>query len=116
MAMLTVAVGALAAGEIVTLGYLERQVHLATLRALGWPRRSVVQLLVLEAVILGCMGGLIGGLSVAVGGLVIGATLRAIVIGVLLGSLVAVGTTLLAVAGPAFHAYRAAPGEALKGE
>src|SRR6266487_2190880 len=36
VAALTLAIGALAAGQIVTLGYLERQAQLAALRALGW--------------------------------------------------------------------------------
>jgi hypothetical protein len=31
-------VGALAAGEVITLGYLERRIHYAALRALGWPK------------------------------------------------------------------------------
>src|SRR5437773_11597093 len=43
---------------------LERRVHLAALRALGWPRRDVVLLLAGQAGVLGLTGGLLASAAV----------------------------------------------------
>jgi hypothetical protein len=116
LAVLTLGIGALAAGEIVTLGYLERQPQLATLRALGWPRLSIVRLLAIQAATLGLVGGTIGAILVVIGGVAFKAPPVAIVLSGLLDCLLAMVVTALAVVGPLFHAYYLSVADALRGE
>jgi predicted lysophospholipase L1 biosynthesis ABC-type transport system permease subunit len=116
IAALALGFGGLAAGEIVTLGYLERQQELAALRALGWPRRRVLSMLAAQGVAMGLAGGVIGGALVLVGGLVSGEILGPALVGALTGAVVAPLATSLAVAGPLFMAYRATPASILRGE
>lgn len=116
LAAIALAIGALAAAEIVTLSYLERQPGLAALRALGWPRLMVVQVVAGQALAFGIVGGLAGGLLVVVGGLAVGASGAAVLVagGSALGAaLVATG---LAVVVPLALAYRLLPAGALRGE
>lgn len=116
LAGLSTVIGAMAAGQIVTLGYLERQPELAALRALGWPRRSVLVLLAAQALAIGLLGGLVGAGST----LVLGSALRAnpatIALAAAAGCAVAAIATVLAVGGPLAHAYRAGAADALRGE
>src|SRR6266511_463315 len=65
VAALTLAIGALAAGQIVTLGYLERQAQLAALRALGWPRAHVLRLLAAQGLALGALASVLVALVAA---------------------------------------------------
>jgi ABC-type antimicrobial peptide transport system permease subunit len=115
IAILTLAVGSLAAGEIVTLGYLERRIELATLRALGWPRTALVQLLLSQAVALGLLGGLTGSVVVATGGVMLRAPIAAILETTALTCGAALIGTLVAAAGPLALVYGSSLAEALKG-
>jgi hypothetical protein len=116
VAVLTLVIGALAAGQVVTLGYLERAPQLAALRALGWPRRQVLRLLAAQGLALGLAGGLAGagavwGIAAWIGAGP-GATARA--------ALAAAGAALLAtglaVAGPLASAAGTRPADTLRGE
>ena len=116
IAGLTVGVGALAAGEIVSLGYLRREAAFATLRAVGWSPALVVRFLVTQAITIGVLGGLAG----AGGVLVVAQVLHARSGATDLGISIAVGVSLIAVAaasvGPALLALRSAPATVLRGE
>jgi hypothetical protein len=116
VAGLTLAVGAIAAAQVITLAYLERRVHLATLRALGWPRAEVVKMLLGQAIALGLIAAAI---AVAVS-IAAGVALSAPPV-VILGS---AGTALamtviatgIAVIVPVINAYAADPATGLRGE
>jgi hypothetical protein len=116
VAGLTLAVGAIAAAQVITLAYLERRVHLATLRALGWPRAEVVKMLLGQAIALGLFAAAI---AVAVS-IAAGVALSASPV-VILGS---AGTALamtviatgIAVIAPVINAYAADPATGLRGE
>jgi putative ABC transport system permease protein len=116
VAVLTLAVGALAAGQVVTLSYLQRQAQLAALRALGWPRLQVVRLLAAQGLALGVAGGFAGALVTWAAGTVVGAAPSAVARGTAAALLAALAATALAVAGPLLHAVRSRPAEVLRGE
>jgi putative ABC transport system permease protein len=116
LGVLTVIVGTLAAGEVITLGYLERRLHYATLRALGWPRRQIVGLLLTQALVLGMGGGLLGAVVVGAVGLAFNAGIPALVVGVGAGWGVALAATSLAAIAPVILAYRLKSADALRGE
>jgi len=116
VAALTLTLGVLAAGQVVTLGYLERQASLAALRALGWPRSRVLVLLAAQGLALGLAGGGAGALAVWAAGALAGATPSATGLAAGVGLLVAVAASGLAAAGPLWQAYRSDPAEALRGE
>jgi ABC-type antimicrobial peptide transport system permease subunit len=116
IAVIALACGAIAAGEIVVLGYLEREQEFGMLRAVGWPRSRVVAVLSAQGLAMGAAGGLFGAAAVVAGGLIAGEPGAAVA----QGAVVAVGAaglaTGLAVAGPLVLAYRASPARALRGE
>jgi putative ABC transport system permease protein len=116
VAGLTLAVGALAAAEVVTLAYLERRVQLATLRALGWPRAEVVKMLLGQAIGLGLIAAAI---AVAVS-IAAGLALSASPVVILGSAATALGMTVIAtgiaVIAPLSHAYAADPAAGLRGE
>jgi ABC-type lipoprotein release transport system permease subunit len=116
VAALTLAIGALAAGQIVTLGYLERQAQLAALRALGWRRAHVLRLLAAQGLALGTVGGLAGALAVWAVSAATGASPGATVLGALASVLVALVASALAVLGPLLQASHSRPAELLRGE
>lgn len=116
IALLTLAVGALSAAEIVTLGYIERRSQLGALRALGWPRSEIVKLIAGQGLSIGTAGGLIGAVAVVVAGLVLKAGPSALELGVAAALGMALLATAIAVAAPLIHAYRASPADALRGE
>jgi ABC-type antimicrobial peptide transport system permease subunit len=116
IAVLSLAFGAVAAGQIVTLGYLERQSEFAVLRAFGWPRARVTVLLAAQGIAIGALGGLLGGLVVWAGGMVAGESGSQALSGAVAGAIVAVLATTLAIGGPLLLAYRSSPAEALRGE
>jgi ABC-type antimicrobial peptide transport system permease subunit len=116
IAVLAMAFGAVAAGEIVTLGYLERQREFAVLRAMGWPRNRVLIMLAAQGITVGLIGGLLGGLAVLTGGMMAGEGVQVALSGAVAGASAAVGATAIAIAGPLALAYRSSPSEALRGE
>jgi hypothetical protein len=116
LALLTLAIGVLAAGEIITLSYLERRIHLAVLRAVGWSRARILLLLTAQALVLGLLGGVAGAILVGVTGMLLGAAMSSILCAAAIGLLVALAVTILAVAGPLLLAYLAQPAEILRGE
>jgi putative ABC transport system permease protein len=116
IAVLSLVFGAVAAGQIVTLGYLERQSEFAVLRAFGWPRARVTVLLAAQGIAIGALGGLLGGLVVWAGGMVAGESGSQALSGAIAGAIVAVLATTLAIGGPLLLAYRSSPAEALRGE
>jgi hypothetical protein len=65
LAVLAVTTLAVADGHWLNIG--RRALELRTLRAIGWPARSVVRLLVFEAALLGVLGG-VAGCAVDLGG------------------------------------------------
>jgi len=59
-AVTVLAVTTLAVAEVHCLNISKRALELRTLHAIGWPARSVVRPVVLEAVLVGALGGLVG--------------------------------------------------------
>jgi putative ABC transport system permease protein len=116
IAALAMVFGAVAAGEIVTLGYLERQREFAVLRAMGWPRNRILVMLAAQGITIGLVGGLVGGLAVWTGGVLAGEAAHVALGGALTGAAAAVLATAVAIAGPLALAYRSSPSEALRGE
>jgi ABC-type antimicrobial peptide transport system permease subunit len=114
IAVLTVVIGAMAAGQVVTLGYLERQAQLAALRGLGWSRRHLLRLLGAQGLAIGAAGGAVGAGVSWLGGVVLAAPPAAIIQSTVASLAVAVVATAAAVTGPLAHAYRAAPADALR--
>lgn len=116
IAVLTLAVGALAAAEIVSLGYLRRQAAFATLRAIGWPSLLVARFLIGQALVIGLLGGLVG----SGGTLVVARFLQAPPLPTVLSLAAAIGVsaaaTLLSGLGPALLAVRAVPADILREE
>lgn len=116
IAALTLAIGVLAAGEIVSLGYLRREAAFATLRAIGWPSGKVARFLVVQAAVIGIVGGIAGG----AGTLCIASLLHATSTPTAIAAVISVGTalaaTLAAAAGPVMLALRARPSAILRGE
>jgi FtsX-like permease family len=113
---LTLAVGAIAAAQVITLAYLERRVHLATLRALGWPRIEVVKLLLGQAIGIGLVAAAIAVAISIAAGLALSASVAAIVGSVATALGMTVIATAIAVIAPLTHAYAADPAAGLRGE
>jgi hypothetical protein len=76
-AVTVLAVTTLAVADVHWLNIGKRALELRTLHAIGWPSRSVVRLVVLEAVLAGAMGGLAGCSLDLVGGLAVTHTVSA---------------------------------------
>jgi hypothetical protein len=116
VAALTLAVGAIAAAQVITLTYLERRVQLATLRALGWSRADVVKMLLGQAIGLGLSAALIAVAATIAAGLALSAS-SAVILGAAATALaMTVVTTGIAVIAPLSHAYAADPAAGLRGE
>jgi putative ABC transport system permease protein len=116
IAVLTVLIGGLTAGEVMALAYLERRPHFATLRALGWRQAHVTLVLATQGVGIGLMGGLLGALVVVVGGTLLRASTASIsqaMTASIVGALIA---TLLGIAGPLAYVMASRPGSVLRGE
>jgi putative ABC transport system permease protein len=60
ISMLAIAVGGLAVMNTMLMAVIERTREIGVLRALGWGRRSILGLILREALMLGFLGGLIG--------------------------------------------------------
>jgi putative ABC transport system permease protein len=116
IAVLALVVGALAAGEIVSLGYLRRETEFATLRAIGWPKFLVVRYLVVQALTIGLLGGAAGALVIVGLAGLLRAGSSATDVAALTALTAAMLCTSLAALGPALLAYRASPGAILRGE
>jgi hypothetical protein len=116
VAVLTLGIGALAAGQVVTLGYLERQAQLAALRALGWPRRQVLRVLAAQGLAVGVAGGLAGALAVWAMAGITGAAPGATGSAAAAAAGAALVATALAIAGPLSYAVGSRPADALRGE
>lgn len=114
LAGLALAIGALAAAEIVTLSYLERQPGLAALRALGWSRLSVVQLVLGQSLAFGVFGGLIGALLVLTGGVIVGASIGAILLAAASALVAGLAATAPVVLIPVTLAHRLSPADSLR--
>jgi putative ABC transport system permease protein len=116
VAALTLAVGAIAAAQVITLTYLERRVQLATLRALGWSRVEVVKLLLGQAIGLGLVAAAISLAATTAVGMALSASPPVIVGAAFTAFAMALATTGLAVVAPLSHAYAADPATGLRGE
>lgn len=114
--LLTLALGALGAGEVLVLAHLQQRTELAALRALGWPRGAVLRIVGGQAGTMGLLGGAVAiGLTVAFG-FSLHARWGAIWAGALAAGVLALAATLIAFAGPAVLAYRTSPAPGLRGE
>ncbi len=116
IAALTLGVGALAAGEIVSLGYLRREAAFATLRAIGWSPGLIVRFLVVQALTIGLLGGIVGALITLGVARVLQAAAGPIELGVAASIGAALLATLAAAVGPALLVRRAVPAAILRGE
>ena len=116
IAGLTLGVGALAAGEIVSLGYLRREAAFATLRALGWSPALVVRFLVTQAITIGVLGGLTGAAVTMFVARVLQAPSNASELGAAAAVTSAFLATLVAAIGPALLVVRSVPAQVLRGE
>jgi hypothetical protein len=116
IAALTLGVGALAAGEIVSLGYLRREAAFATLRAIGWSPGLIVRFLVVQALTIGLLGGIVGALVTLGVARVLQAAAGPIDLGMAASIGAALLATLAAAVGPAVLVRRAVPAAILRGE
>jgi putative ABC transport system permease protein len=116
VAGLTLAVGAIAAAQVITLTYLDRRVQLATLRALGWPRFEVVKLLMGQAVGIGLFAAMLSVAISVAAGLALAAPLLAVAGAAATALAMTIVGAGLAVIGPLSHAYAADPAAGLRGE
>jgi ABC-type lipoprotein release transport system permease subunit len=116
VAGLTLAVGAIAAAQVITLTYLERRVQLATLRALGWSRAEVVKMLLGQAIGLGLIAAVIAVAATMAAGLALSAS-SVVIVGAAATALgMSIVTAGIAVIAPLSHAYAADPAAGLRGE
>lgn len=111
---LVLVVGVVAAGQIVTLSYLERQSDLAVLRALGWHRRTVAAVAVIQALVMGLVGGIAAAACVALAGWVLGAAVAPTAAASCAALAVSVLGGGLASAGPLLLAWKASPSALLR--
>jgi len=116
IALLTLAIGGLIAGEVMALAYLERQPHFATLRALGWTRVHLAVFLVTQGSVVGVLGGFVAAITVLLAAVARQPPGPSIVLAALGSALSAVLATMLAVAAPLLQAVTRRPGEVLRGE
>ncbi|MGO9177790.1 MAG: FtsX-like permease family protein [Candidatus Limnocylindrales bacterium] len=116
IAGLTLGVGAVAAGEIVSLGYLRREAAFATLRAIGWSPRLIIDFLVLQAFAIGLLGGIAGALVTLILARVLQAATGPTELGVATAIGAALVATLAAAVGPVVLVGRAVPAAILRGE
>jgi putative ABC transport system permease protein len=56
----TIALGMLAVADVMTMNIRERSAELATIRAFGWPERSLGRLVVTEGLVIGIVGSVLG--------------------------------------------------------
>jgi hypothetical protein len=112
---LVLAIGALSAGQIVTLSYLERQPDLAVLRALGWHRRTVVAVIATQATILGLAGGACSGALVVALGVALGTPIGVIALAGLVAVLASLFAAGVAATGPLLLAWLVPPAITLRG-
>ena len=116
LAALTLAIGAIAAAQVITLTYLERRVHLATLRALGWRRTDVLGVLLGQAMGLGAIAGAIGVAATVVAGIALAAPLFVTLASAGAALAMTLITTGIAVVVPLGHAYASDVAASLRGE
>jgi len=116
VAGLTLAVGAFAAAEVITLAYLDRRVELATLRALGWPRGEVVKMMLGQAIGLGLIAATIAAAVVIGAGMALSASPIVILGSAATALVMTVIATGIAVIAPLSHAYAAETAATLRGE
>ncbi|HUZ85314.1 MAG TPA: ABC transporter permease, partial [Candidatus Baltobacterales bacterium] len=116
VAGLTLAIGAIAAAQVITLTYLERRVHLATLRALGWRRTDVLKMLLGQAMGLGFIAAAIAVVATVAIGLALSASTVVILGSAATALFMTLVTTAIAVIAPLSHAYASDPATGLRGE
>jgi ABC-type lipoprotein release transport system permease subunit len=116
LAVLTLIVATFATAEILTLAYLERQPHLAVLRAIGWPRPYVLRLLAGQAFSLALGGGIVTAILVGALGIVLHASLGSIVIACGAGLMVCCVVGAAAMIVPLWLGYRLSPRDAMRAE
>lgn len=116
LAALTIGVGALAGAEVVLLGYQDRQQDFAALRALGWPRRALLEVLMVEGVAIGVAGGLLGAAVVVTFGALAGAPQDVVLRSAAAAGALAALSTFLATAIPFVYAYRSPVAASLREE
>jgi len=116
VAGLTALVGALAASEVIMLGYFERRMELAVLRAQGWRRGNIVSYVAAQATALALLAALLALAGSAATAAFLDIGLTRWLLSALAGVAVASLCGALALAGPAILAYRGEPATILRGE
>ena len=110
--LLTLLVCGLSIASATSAAVRARRREIATLRALGWPRRAVLTLVIVEVALVGLIAGVAGCalavLLVAIGALAVATVWLALVIPVAVATAVAAGLV------PAWGAAQAAPRDALR--
>jgi putative ABC transport system permease protein len=106
-------IGLLASSQILLLSYLERLPHMATLRALGWPRSRVGGYVAMQAGLLGFLGGVVAAGAVVGAGILSHASTGGIVTAAATGASVAVLGGLVAAVAPVAMIYRRSVADAL---
>lgn len=116
LATMTLVVGALATSQITALGYLERRPHFAVLRAGGWSRIAIAQLITAQALAMGVVAEILSAFLCVMVGTVLGAGALATMLGVAGSAAATLLAAVLACVWPLFHARRDNIASALKGE
>lgn len=109
LAALTVVIGSVGAGQVISISYLERRPHLAALRALGWSRRHLAAMIAGQAIVIGIGGATVAIVSTSAAALATSAKPSATVIAIGAGLTAAVASTMIAAALPIFQVYAGSP-------
>jgi hypothetical protein len=116
LALLTLVVATIAAAQILTLAYMQRQPYFAVLRAVGWPRPEVLRLLAGQAFVMAIAGGVLTALIVASIGIALHATVGVVLIVCGAGLVVCFAVGAAAVIVPLWLGYRLTPRDHLRAE
>ena len=108
LAVLTVLIASLGAGQIVSLSYLERRPHLAVLRALGWSRSHVSTMIGAQALGIGMAAALLTTCATIAATAVTGAGVEAAGIALAAGFFAVICSTVVAASVPVIQVYAGA--------
>lgn len=111
---ITALIGLLGAAEVLTLSYLERRAQLGLLRALGWPRRAIAELLLGEATVVALAAAGLGVLAVILIGYSLASSWATIGLASAAAAGLAIATTFIAMLVPVVMGFALEPSRALQ--
>jgi hypothetical protein len=116
LALIVSTIGAVTVAQITLLAYLERRRHMAVLRALGWPTRSVAAVIVAQALTIAAAGGVVAVLNVLVVARLLHAPLASVLTSEMAVMAAASIAFVVATFAPLVQAYSGRIADSLRGE